>query len=277
MAPPHADDGERPAPLRDAATVILLREAEGPPLLLLLRRHARSGFAAGAWVFPGGVVDHADRLLPAAHRGSVDLSRFAELLGRRPDVTLGLVVAAVRETFEEAGVLLARRRGRAPVDLSDPEVVALRRALGHADADFTAWVRAAGLVLDLGALVPFSRWLTPAAEPRRYDTIFFLARAPEGQVAEHDEVETTGLRWTTAADALADAQRGELALIYPTLRTLEALAAHGDLGALFAAAPTTRLRPLQPHAVTGADGRITDILHPDDPAYPWERYPELVQ
>jgi hypothetical protein len=130
-------------------------------------------------------------------------------------------------------------------------------------------------VLDLGALTPHSRWLTPTAEPRRYDTVFFLARAPEGQVAAHDQMETTDSRWTTAADALAAARRGELALIYPTLRTLEALAPFDDLPSLLAAAPRTRLRPLQPHAVTDPDGRVTAILHPDDPAYPWERYPEL--
>lgn len=269
-----------PAPLRDAATVILLREAAaGAPQVLLLRRHARSGFAARAWVFPGGVADPGDRLLPAASRGSVDERRLADLLGRPPDVALGLVVAAIRETFEEAGLLLAHTSAGAAPDLSDPAVVRMRRALAQRGAvpaaDFNAWVAGAGLVLDLGALVPFSRWLTPAVEPRRYDTVFFLARAPQGQVAEHDEVETTGLRWTTAADALADARRGELQLIYPTLRTLEALAVHPDLGALLAAAPRTRLRPLQPHAVTDADGRVTAILHPDDPAYPWDRYPEL--
>lgn len=275
---PRPGSGGGAAALRDAATVILLREAEGAPEVLLLRRHARSGFAARAWVFPGGVADPADRRPPAAVGGGVDVERLSALLGRPPDVALGLAVAAVRETFEEAGILLAAGPGGAPPDLSDPELVRMRRALGErapGRADFNAWLAEARLVLDLGALVPFSRWRTPAAEPRRYDTIFFLARAPEGQVAEHDTVETTGLRWTSAADALAAAERGELALIYPTLRTLEALAVFDDLDTLLAAAPTTRLRPLQPHAVTDADGRVVAILHPDDPAYPWERYPEL--
>lgn len=262
------------ARLRDAATVIVLRSGpgDGPPELLLLRRHARSGFAASAWVFPGGVVDAADRCLDPALWDGLDLKVAAEVTGRPRDLALGLHVAAVRETFEEAGLLFARHRddGR-PVDLTGSAV-----AVADRHQEFGAWLAAAGLVLDLGRLVPFSRWRTPAQEPRRYDAIFFLAPAPEGQVADHDRRETTESRWLTAADALDAGRRGELTLIYPTVVTLEELAELGDLEAILAAVePGTRLRPLQPHMVLDAEGRAVAILHPDDPDYPWDRYPDL--
>lgn len=253
------------APLRDAATVVVLRETErgGVPEVLLVRRHAASGFAARAWVFPGGTVDEADtRLDPACWTG-VDPDALAVVVGRTPEVALGLCVAAVRETFEEAGLLFAHRArgGRA-----DPG--GLRRAPGRFHTDLAA----EGLVLDLGALVPFMRWRTPTAEPRRYDAIFFVAVAPADQVADHDRVELTESRWVTAQQALDE----RLPMIFPTVHTLRALAALGGVDAVLSAVPPgTRLRPLQPHAEVDADGAITRLVHPDDPAYPWHLYPEL--
>jgi 8-oxo-dGTP pyrophosphatase MutT (NUDIX family) len=185
--------GVEPAAARDAATVVTVRDqsAGGPPELLLLRRHGRSGFAAAAWVFPGGVVDPADRSLDPSCWDGLDLEAAARVVGREPELTLGLFVAAVRETFEEAGLLLARRADGRPVDLRDPGVAAMREALAArpprrgagaepAAPDFNSWVASSTLVLDLGALMPLSRWITPAQEPRRYDTIFFLACAPNG-------------------------------------------------------------------------------------------------
>jgi len=262
------------APLRDSATVILLREGEGgPPELLLLRRHARSGFAASAWVFPGGVVDAADRALDRAHWQGVDPAAVAPVVGHPPEGTLGLYVAAVRETFEEAGVLLARNAQDDAVDLTDPDVVALRHGLAARSArpgDFAAWLVREGIVLDLATLTPFSRWRTPAQEPKRYDTIFFLARAPRGQAATADLVETTESRWLSAGAALA-AQ--DLPLIYPTIRTLEELAAFDSIEALLDVAASRReLRPVQPHIEMDADGRYLRILHPDEPGYPHHLY-----
>ncbi|MPZ89376.1 MAG: NUDIX hydrolase [Nitriliruptorales bacterium] len=269
---------------RDAATVVLLRESPGggPPELLLLQRHARAGFAPTAWVFPGGTVDQADMRLEPACWDGLDPAAVAPLVGRAPGLTLGLFVAAVRETFEEAGVLLARRADGRPVDHA--EVMAMRQALaapperGAKDEDvtaaFNAWVAGAGLVLDLGALTPLSRWITPAQEPRRYDTIFFLARAPEEQTAAHDRVETTESRWLTAADALSAHTAGDLRLVFPTIRTLEELAGFADTPTLLAAAAARgRLRPLQPHLIVDENGKVTGILHPDDPDYPWPLYP----
>jgi 8-oxo-dGTP pyrophosphatase MutT (NUDIX family) len=265
-----------PTPLRDSATVILLRKVDGgPPELLLLRRHARSGFAASAWVFPGGVVDAADRALDPAHWEGLDLQAIAPVVGQGPEGTLGLYVAAVRETFEEAGLLLARAAHGGEVDVTDPGVVELRRGLAARSArpgDFAAWLVREDLVLDLGLLTPFSRWRTPAQEPKRYDTIFFLARAPEGQVAGADLVETTESRWLSAAAALA---ADDLPLIYPTVRTLQELATFDTIEALLAAAvDRPELRPVQPHIQVDADGRYVNILHPDEPGYPHHLYPD---
>lgn len=266
-----------PAPLRDSATVMLLRPVRGgPPELLLLRRHARSGFAASAWVFPGGVVDAADRTLDPAHWEGVDLAAMAPVVGQEPEGTLGLYVAAVRETFEEAGLLLARKADGGAVDLTDPQVVALRDALAARSArpgDFAGWLVSSGIVLDLGLLTPFSRWRTPAQEPKRYDTIFFLARAPQGQVAGADLVETTESRWVPAAQALA---ADDLPLIYPTIRTLEELASFDSTEALLTAAAGRReLRPVQPHIEVDGEGRYVRILHPDEPDYPHHLYTDV--
>jgi 8-oxo-dGTP pyrophosphatase MutT (NUDIX family) len=262
------------APLRDAATVLVFRAtgAGRPPELLFVRRHARSGFAARAWVFPGGVMDPADAMLDPSCWQGIDPQALAPVTGRSPQEALGLCVAAVRETFEEAGLLFARRADGSAIDLGDPDVKAVRRE----PAGFHDWVLDTGVVLDLGALTPYSRWRTPTAEPRRYDTIFFTAVAPEGQVVDHDRVETTESRWATPQEALEAYERGELPMIFPTHATVVELAGLGGLEAIQAAVPPgTPLRPLQPHAEVDDEGRILAILHPDDPAYPWERYPEL--
>ena len=281
--------------VRDAATVVLLREAtadEGPEVLLL-RRHSRSGFAASMWVFPGGTVDPADRRMDASSYRLDDPDGRALACGLALGRTLGLHVAAARETFEEAGVLLAHDRAGVVADVTEPDVTMMRHALNERGArrsahapdapargvDFHGWVGQRGLVLDLEALVPFARWVTPAAEPRRYDTLFLLAQAPSSQVAAADEVETTGARWTTPAAALAAHRRGELDLIFPTVKNLEWLAAHASVRAaldgareLVAAQP---LRVIEPHMEVDQDRRVTGLWHPDDPAFPWDRYQGL--
>lgn len=247
---------------RLAATVLLFRRGGAPhPEVLLLRRHARSGFAASAWVFPGGAVDPADARLDPARWSGADPGALAPVLGHDPATALALCVAAVRETFEEAGILLARGAAGSPPDLADPAVGGLRAALAGRDADLGPGLAAAGLVLDLGALTPWRRWVTPVEEPRRYDTVFFLAEAPSGQVADHDRVETVSARWATAEVALAAHRRGDLPMIYPTIRTLEEVAG-ASLAALRERARSHwPLRPLLPRAVVDDGGRVVGIVH----------------
>ncbi len=263
--------------VRQAATVVVLREgAGGRPELLLLRRHRRSGFAADAWVFPGGVVDADDRTLASDRWRGIDPAALAERFRADPQDVLGFHVGAARETFEESGLLLASHRDGRDAGVVVAAVRRAREALAertaHAGA-FAQWLRAERLVLDLDRLTYLSRWVTPTAEPRRYDACFFLAPAPPGQVAAIDRVETTDQRWTTPAAALDEHRAGRLLLMYPTVRTLADLTAHDTVdGAIAAASAQPAVRSVLPHAEVDATGRVTRIVHPDEPEYPHARY-----
>ncbi len=213
-------DPARPAATpRDAATVILLREEERGFSVFMVRRHDKAGFMAGAYVFPGGTLDEADAApsLAAcvAGRGPSDAARaLGEADAER---ALALHVAALRETFEEAGVLLADGAGGAVLEEA-------RRRLVAEEIRFEALVTEIGVTLRADALTPLSRWITPEVEPRRYDARFFLALSPSEQRAAHDRVEVTAGAWLSPEEALSRGARGEIQLPPPTLRTLEGLA-----------------------------------------------------
>lgn len=253
-----------PAAPRDAATVLLLRDEPEAFSVFLVRRHGGSGFMAGAHVFPGGVLDDADVPLGEMLVGRT-ADECAALLGEDdPARSAALFVTAIRETFEEAGVLLAE---------GAPEDLAPLRARHAADDDFGALLRAAGLHLSGAALVPQARWITPTVEKRRYDTRFFVARAPAGQRATHDAKETTESCWMRPAEALDAEGRGELRLPPPTARTLEHLARFASVDEVFADAAARRPPLLQPvfHDRGGAWilALPGDPLHPvDEPAFP---------
>ena len=267
------------ASLRNAATVIVVRDdpAGGPFQILMLRRHARSGFAADAWVFPGGVVDPGDADLPESRWTGLDAQAEAERFGLSAGEVLAFHVAAVRETFEEAGLLLARHSDGQPADLADPALLALRRAMADraSDVNFNTWLEQQDLVLDLGALTYLSHWVTPTIEPRRYDARFFLARLPAEQIAAHDRLEITDQRWIAPADALEAHHAGQLPMIFPTIKTLEDLATAPSAAALIERARAqASIRRIQPHAEVDDQGRFVRILHPDDHDFPSHLYPE---
>ena len=262
---------------RDAATVIVVREVEAPrPLeVLMLRRHGRSGFAASAWVFPGGVVDAADAHIPRDRWEGIDVDALATRFHAPPGKVLAYHVAAARETFEEAGLLLARHPDGALPDLSDPGLLQLRHDLADRDTqvDFAAWLEERDLILDLGALTYYSHWVTPTAETRRYDTRFFIARMPPDQVAGYDQLETTEQRWINPATALDAYHARELLMIFPTIKTMEALAVHDTAEELIAAAGGQEsIRRIQPHAELDDEGRFVRVIHPDDPEFPAHLY-----
>ena len=262
--------------VRDAATVVVLRDApDGSAEVLLLRRHGRSGFAANAWVFPGGVVDEADGALPQRLWSGVDPAALAERFDTTAERVLAYHVAAVRETFEEAGVLFARSRDGGSPDLDDPDLLQLRRELADraTPVDFAAWLEQRDLVLDLADLTYLAWWMTPRAEPRRYDARFFAARLPPGQTAGHDRLEITDQRWIAPAAALEELAAGRLPMIFPTVKTLEDLARFDTVSAILDHARSLpAIRRLLPHAVLDDEGRLVRILHPDDPEYPAELY-----
>jgi 8-oxo-dGTP pyrophosphatase MutT (NUDIX family) len=204
-------------PVRDAATVMLVRDGQAGVEVFLLRRHLRSVFSAGAHVFPGGAVDEADR----------------QVEGADP-----FVVAAIRESFEEAGALLARDAAGQMVDLRDAEVAtrfaAHRLAVHAGDLSLVELCQAEGLRPAYDALHFVSRWITPPGAPRRYDTRFFVAAAPEHQAYLHDDAELIASAWFRPADALEQFRAGELELILPTERSLEVLAEHDSVAAVLA-------------------------------------------
>lgn len=265
-AGPSRPTAQRPRP---AATIVLLRDTDHEPEVLMLRRHGGSGFAAGAWVFPGGAVDDADRRVPRSRIRGVDPAALEARFADDADAVLGFHVAAVRETFEEAGLLFAD----GPVDPSARR--ATRVALVRRDAPeglFARFLAEQDLVLRLDALTYLSRWITPKVEGRRFDTVFFLAVAPPGQEASHDEIETTARRWVRARPALSAHRAGAFPMIHPTVQTLEWLVGRRCAAdALRAAAARDTVPWILPHVVRRDDGGV-DFLHPGDPAFPRELY-----
>ena len=224
-----------PAPTRPAATVVLLREEDAGLEALLLRRHRRSGFAADAWVFPGGVVDKADRDPEVADRlDGPTVAEWAARLGcEDPAEAQGYVVAAIREAFEETGILLAHPDPTGPTQLHDGESLAVaRRALLNDVVSLRDVAVGNGLRLAGGALVYVAHWITPEPEPRRYDTRFFAALAPEGALCEVHDEEMTDYAWLRPADAVERFRTGQMKLLPPTVRTLEQLAPFGTFAEL---------------------------------------------
>lgn len=207
-----------PAVPRPAATVLLLRDTPAGLEVLMTRRSATASFAPGAYVFPGGGIDAADA---QAHG----------IAARRPgqdDLRLTQAIAAIRESFEELGVLLARRRDGGPVGPAD--VGALDR-----HAPFAAQCRDRGLVLAADQVFVLAHWITDRDLPRRFDVPFLVARMPEGQSPVADEAEQFEPVWVRAADALARHRAGQFFMIFPTIRTLERLEKFATVDAVLAA------------------------------------------
>ncbi len=213
--------------IRDAATVMLVRDGNDGLEVFMVRRHLQSDFVGGAYVFPGGAVDPADRADPeldAVCVGRSDAQASAEL--GIDDDGLAYWVAAIRESFEEAGVLLALD-GDDFVSLADDAVAERfaehRRRVDAGEERLVEVCEQEGLVLAVGELHYFSHWITPKGPTRRYDTRFFVCRAPDEQVPLHDDAETIASVWIRPAEALERHSRGELELILPTIRNLEAI------------------------------------------------------
>jgi 8-oxo-dGTP pyrophosphatase MutT (NUDIX family) len=266
--------------IRPAATVMLVRDAapaSGDAALevLMVRRNLRSDFVGGAYVFPGGAVDPLDggTEAEAICAGRTDAEASA-LLGFASG-GLAYWVAVVRETFEEAGLLLAQREGGPDLLAGDPaeeaRFVGERAAVNAGTRRFLDLCREERLRLAVGDIHYFAHWITPRGAPRRYDTRFFVAAAPPGQIAAHDAGETIAEVWITPHDALARHRSGEIEIIFPTIRTLQAIGRFSSSAELLdaAAQASSSVPVIEPRVVP--DGNGMRIVLPGDPAY--ERAP----
>ena len=270
-----------PAAPRDAATVVILRSAPAPDdaptmaasatgrdQVLMLRRTAAMKFAPGAYVFPGGSVDPADYGAEVGWHGPSP-AEFGARLGASAEVARALVCAAVRETFEESGVLLAGAPGSPATVPAGPSWDADRAALAAGTLTLAELLARRGLVLRADLLVPWARWITPEGEPRRFDARFFAAALPDGQQAVGHEAEAEHVAWLRPASAIDAARAGEISLLPPTAATLNhlasAVAAGAGLDGILATRPRRSSRSAR--ACVLDDGQAWLVI-PDGVGYP---------
>ncbi len=219
----------QPGSVRDAATILLLREASGAPFeIFMVKRGRKAAFMANAMVYPGGRLDEADCSDALAERCTLSRAQASELLGE-PDgaKALGLLVAGVRETYEEAGLLLARRDG----ELLAEAPAQWRDKLNSRSCGLLEVCEALDLELAVDLLGYFAHWITPSIEKRRYDTRFLIGRAPAGQVPGHDGTETVDSEWLSPQVVLDRYDAGNITLAPPTYRSLLELQAAETLQA----------------------------------------------
>jgi len=289
----HPRDIAAPMPApgipRPAATIVVVRDAPGGLEVLLLRRADKGDHNSGAWVFPGGLLDPADRRCHAFCDG-VDDARASALLAL-PDGALDYYVAAIRESFEEAGILFATAGAGQPLDMlvdSGTPLAALRAPLHRGEVALAEVCRDFGLRLAAGQLFYIAHWVTPVGRAKRFDTRFFLAVLPPGQASSHDALETVDHVWLRPAQALS--AENSRRLMTPTRSVLATIGRFDDAAALLAWARSPRevvtvaprlgrdrdgVRPVQQHepaweelALVDPQGRGTAWceLRPDEPA-----------
>ena len=257
-----------PAEPRHASTVVLLRDGRDGMQAYLLRRTQTMAFAAGMYVFPGGSVDPRDETLSDEAWAGPPPAAWAQLLSADEALTKALVCAAVRETFEESGVLLAGAGADDVVaDTTGDDWEADRAALVDRSLSFAAMLDRRGLVLRADLLRPWAHWITPEIEPKRYDTRFFVAALPTGQRTRDVGGEADRVAWVRPSDALAAAQSGEMGMLPPTAFTLSEIAAYDDVDAVLAAGTARDVKPVLPKVVVDDDEQAR-LLLPHDEGYP---------
>lgn len=257
----YASGADTPAEPRNAATVVLMRPGPEGPEVYLLRRQTSMAFAAGMCVFPGGGVDERDFDHRVAWAGPQP-AEWAARLGVDEHLARALVCAAVRETFEESGVLLAGNSADAVVaDTTGEDWEADRLALEGKQLAFTEFLDRRGLVLRTDLLGAWSGWLTPVFEPRRYRTWFFVAVLPEGQRTRDVSTESSSVTWLPATEALAQVESGTMMMLPPTYLTCLEVAQHADPGAVLQDARTHVVEMFMPEVVSAGEDFV--LSQPD--------------
>ncbi len=266
------ESGERePVEPRNAATVVLVRDGEtpGPGAIdvYFLRRVTQMAFAGGMAVFPGGGVDQRDFPTSGSDAGSDEIgwagpaqSEWADLLGVDVPLARALVCAAVRETYEESGVLLAGAdAGSVVADTTGADWEADRVALEAKELSFTDFLRRRDLVLRSDLLTPWACWVTPVFEPRRYRTWFFLARLPQGQRTRDVSTESSEVMWLSVVDGLHKSQAEEVLMLPPQYNTLLELYDAPDVDSAAALARAREMSLVQPTARFVGDAAHLEI------------------
>lgn len=239
----------RPIP---SATVVILRDRPGGLEVFMVVRHHAIDFASGALVFPGGKLEAGDA--DPAWGQHLDCTEAAEEHTYR--------IAAARETFEEAGLLVARRRGeRSLVDADTTHALVERFRAGEKDQTcaFRDLIAAEGLQLATELMVPFAHWITPEALPKRFDTKFFIVAAPVEQLGLHDGSESVDGLWIPPATALREAEEGKRTLVFATLMNLKKLAAFASVAEAVGASRAARIVTVMPEITRTAKGRVLRI------------------
>ena len=258
---------------KKAATVILLRKINPEEFeVFLLKRHEKSSFMGGNFVYPGGRVDRNDGSLEiCSHCKGVSPEQAHQILGGpiSPEESLAHWVAGIRELFEEAGVLLAYDHAGTPLILKNPsqreKFLNYRDLLQKDKLTICQLVEEEKLLLALDQLHYYAHWITPEARSERFDTRFFLACHPEGQEATYDQKETTVGLWLTPQKALEENLKGEVALSPPTLKTLEDLSRFRSIEEVLKSLKKTEIRPILPVLTKISSDPI--IIFPWDPEY----------
>ena len=250
-----------------SATVTLIRDTGAGPEVLLMQRNLKSVFVPGMYVFPGGAVDAADSSPEICELSSgIDDARASSALSVAA-CGLAYWAAAIRESFEEAGLLLAYDEKDRMVALDTPDQIERfrrhRHALNEGACGMLEILRAERLKLAADQLVYFSHWITPVSAPRRYDTRFFVAVAPSDQVPLHDNTETISHVWVRPAEALDRHRRNDFKMRFPTMRTLEEFAAYDSVDSLMKAMRAKRNIPTILPRIGKEGGRVL----PGEPGY----------
>jgi 8-oxo-dGTP pyrophosphatase MutT (NUDIX family) len=265
-------------PIHPASTVLVLRDSAAGPEVFMVRRHEGTAFMGGAHVFPGGRVDAADRDAAMVDETWCDgIAHATEQLAGMPETeAVAYHVAAARELFEEAGVLLARAASGEFVSLAGAADQARFKRYRTDVHGGTATLRDVllreRLRLALDTLIHFAHWVTPPSDTRRFDTRFFVTRVPPHQTPAHDDTETTHSTWATSADAIARATANEIVLPPPTWTTLREIEARTSVDDALDWARRRHVVRREPVLIEQNDRRLLvmpgDPLHPDRPAEP---------
>jgi 8-oxo-dGTP pyrophosphatase MutT (NUDIX family) len=262
----YADGSRTPVEPRNAATVVLLRPSADGSEVYLLRRQTSMAFAAGMCVFPGGGVDPRDHDHTVAWAGPTP-EEWASRLGVDEPMARALVCAAVRETFEESGVLLAGTADDVVADTTGADWEADRVALEARELAFTEFLDRRGLVLRSDLLGVWSGWLTPVFEPKRYRTWFFVALLPEGQVTRDVSTESSSVTWLPALSAVSAVEGGDMFMLPPTYLTCLEVGQYADPAAVLAEAAGRDVDMFTPEVVPADDEFVLSMP---------ERYTDLV-